>query len=453
MGRDDGGRAKAPINDEEQPLLAAQTRVYAVRWYILFMASLMAFLQGCSWNAWGPIAPALKPVLGWGDGAVAMLANWGPISFLIGFFPSAYLMQVSGLRAAMVAAALLVFTGAGARCITLKLPDVTYLTHFGQFLNGLAGPVAMAAPPVLSSTWFPLSERATATAIMAASNYFGVATAFLLGPYLVPDRTDGGSVVLSPEDRTNTRNDIMLYNYIQFVAGLVLIIGTVVYFPSKPPKCPTTSAGTERTSFRKGFFQLLAHKKFWLVALAYGSCTGVYSGWGAYLAPNLTHVLEHHAQTVAAWLGFWSTIAGAVGSILLGWFADRIGRMKLLITVLCSLATIVIVIFSFVCDGVLPSSHILLYVSSIAGGFFINAAIPLFYETAVECTYPIAEATTTTVLTTLNNVFCLLFLIGPVIPGLGNQWVNWFLAGACALAVVTMLLFKEDYRRLSVDLA
>jgi hypothetical protein len=32
-------------------------------------------------------------------------------------------------------------------------------------LNGLAGPVAMGGPPVLSALWFPANERTTATAL------------------------------------------------------------------------------------------------------------------------------------------------------------------------------------------------------------------------------------------------------------------------------------------------
>ena len=69
----------------------------------------------------------------------------------------------------------------------------------------------------------------------------------------------------------------------------------------------------------------------------------------------------------------------------------------------------------------------------------------------MQATYPIDEGTTTTVITTLNNVFCLIFLILPSIPGLGNQWANWALVGGCAAAFVLMVFFKESYRRLTID--
>ena len=55
------------------------------------------------------------------------------------------------------------------------------LIHIGQILNGLAGPIAMGAPPAISSEWFAPEQRTTATAIASLSNALGCAICFLLG--------------------------------------------------------------------------------------------------------------------------------------------------------------------------------------------------------------------------------------------------------------------------------
>ena len=55
----------------------------------------------------------------------------------------------------------------------------------GQFLNGLAGPVTQAAPPLLSSAWFPRHERTTATAVASLCGSLGVALSFVIGPNAV----------------------------------------------------------------------------------------------------------------------------------------------------------------------------------------------------------------------------------------------------------------------------
>ena len=47
-----------------------------LRWYMCFVLSAIAFAQGCVWNTWGPIAPAVQDYLQWSDGTIALLANW-----------------------------------------------------------------------------------------------------------------------------------------------------------------------------------------------------------------------------------------------------------------------------------------------------------------------------------------------------------------------------------------
>jgi len=58
---------------------------------------------------------------------------------------------------------------------------------FGQLLNGLAGPVTQAGPPLLSAHWFPSHQRTTATAVAALCGSLGVAMSFLIGPGFVTD--------------------------------------------------------------------------------------------------------------------------------------------------------------------------------------------------------------------------------------------------------------------------
>ena len=59
------------------------------------------------------------------------------------------------------------------------------LIHTGQFLNDLAAPVAMGGPPLVSSTWFPPNQRATATAIASLTSYVGISISFGVGPFVL----------------------------------------------------------------------------------------------------------------------------------------------------------------------------------------------------------------------------------------------------------------------------
>ena len=79
-------------------------------------------------------------------------------------------------------------------------------------------------------------------------------------------------------------------------------------------------------------------------------------------------------------------------------------------------ATLLYVAFSVVVivPGLLESVGIQgIYILCIAGGILINGTPPLFFELSVDVVFPIAEGLTTTLLTLVNNVGGLVFLLLP----------------------------------------
>jgi hypothetical protein len=85
-------------------------------------------------------------------------------------------------------AAALCFAACAIRLIPSVMPATarthwssTLPLHVAQILNGVAGPVLIAAPSRLSAVWFPPGQRATVTAV-ANSSLFGAAVGFYLGP-------------------------------------------------------------------------------------------------------------------------------------------------------------------------------------------------------------------------------------------------------------------------------
>ena len=59
------------------------------------------------------------------------------------------------------------------------------LTYMGQFLNGVGGAVTSVAPAVLSETWFPPTERNTATCVALLFASVGGGIAFVIGWYCI----------------------------------------------------------------------------------------------------------------------------------------------------------------------------------------------------------------------------------------------------------------------------
>merc|ERR1719235_2188171 len=253
---------------------------------------------------------------------------------MIAFIPSAWLLA-RGVRIAGGTCCMLVALGSAVRCFTAHNPEATVLIHLGQFLNGLAGPIAMSMGPTLSAAWFPANERVFATSVCSTFNYLGVAFSFLIGPAIVKQPGDRFF------DKTRTTQQFMLYMWAEGVYSIACLLCVVLYFPNKPPTAPTVSAQTQRTSFTQGLKVLAKSKAFWIVGGGYGVMTGMYTGWSAYLLPNLESFLPaNRAQGESGWLGFYATMIGCVVAIVVSKLSDIIGgHMRIIVLTLCFGAT------------------------------------------------------------------------------------------------------------------
>ncbi|XP_070174346.1 solute carrier family 49 member 4-like [Littorina saxatilis] len=410
---------QSPDDTEPEGRAEGETRVYRRRWYVLMVYSLLSATQGGVWNSWGPIAVTAEDAFGWTDATIDLLSNWGPIAFLVSGIVFSWMMDVKGLRMSCVITGFLVAAGTGLRCITFNTPAVTWLTHVGQFLNGLGGPVAMAAPPILSAVWFPPEERTTATAIGTVLNYLGVAASFVMGWTMnFLSMTEGG-----------------------WSAAIFLML--LLYFPSKPPLPPCPSAAIPRENFVQGLKHLLTTNtnvkgfvhflflrcrcgQIWLVAIVYGISTGTLSCWSSVLdvilkphgigeswfgnVISLLKCAAHRTSITRAWfMRFFSSVAD---------FFKRI--MKWLFIIFYIKGTASFVVFALATIKVIPSSTVLFYTTIIVGNTALNAAVPLIFELACELSYPTGEGTTIGVLTIMNNISGLIFLLVFMIPGIGE---------------------------------
>ena len=128
-----------------------------------------------------------------------------------------------------------------------------------------------------------------------------------------------------------------------------------------------------------------------------------------------------------------------------------VGVMKSILLVLFVIATGGFAVFGLACVYVIPHSLAVYYSMAVIGGLCLNGAIPIFFELAVESSYPVAEGINTGFMTFSNNIYCLIFLSLPLLPKVGTRWMNWVLVGSCAVCVPMLLFFRERHRRLEVD--
>ncbi|XP_020625238.1 disrupted in renal carcinoma protein 2 homolog isoform X2 [Orbicella faveolata] len=446
-------------------------KVYKRRWYILTIFSIVAALNNLIWNTWGPIQGTSQVVFGWDNTTITLLADWGPISFVVAVVPMCWLMDMKGLRVAVLVAIFCEFIGSGLRCIPLSDQHVnlqTALIHCGQFITGIGGPIAMAAAPMVSAAWFPPEQRTTATAISSLACYSGTALSFVIGPLLVPDveeyfkqselnvTSNGQISYLELRNHFNQteidyfKHKIMHLMYIELGITALTMLCVIIHFPEKPKLPPSVTAAIGRLEFKVGAKSLLKNSQFWLLVVIYGIGTGVYGGWCSILDLNLSQF--DIDQKTAGWLGFGAVVAGSVSGISLSIFADHFTRyMKLIVIALLTGATASLSIFTLICAGVIPYSKLVLFITSILGGLFVNGTIPLFFELAVESTYPVAEGITSGFLTFSNNFLQIVFYIFPMLPHFGLKWINWCTFVTTGLCIPLLMLWKQRRYRSDVD--
>eukprot|EP00057_Strongylocentrotus_purpuratus_P032882 XP_789273.1 PREDICTED: disrupted in renal carcinoma protein 2 [Strongylocentrotus purpuratus] len=445
--------------------------VYTERWFILAVFSLLALVQSCGWNTWGPIENTASVVLGWKHSTFALLANWGAIVFSLTVFFFTWLLHTKGLRVSVLIAAGALVCGMGIRCLPVPVHSMIWTANIGQVIIGLSAPVLMAGVTTISAVWFPTNERTTATAISSTMAYLGVAASFLIGPQVVSDilPVHANSSTISPFDLTaeddnlevnpadydpveiqHCLRQIKLLLFIEFIWTLLLFVVALIYFPSAPISPPTASAIAKREDLKAGLLEIVKKKQFWIPALIFGMTTGCFNSWNTQLVAIFDNKVS---QTVSSWIGFYSNLAGVFGGIIFGTFVDRLGgKMKAILMLLMCGACGGFVWVLLLANGLIPFSTVYLYASVILFGFFVNSMVPIIFEVTAEGAFPTGEETSCMFMAWLANVTGLVFLLLPIfISNSSLTWLNWVMLGALGISAVLLFFYKEHYVRKEFD--
>ena len=213
--------------------------------------------------------------------------------------------------------------------------------HLCAILNGISGVTICAGPPLISSQWFPTSERTTATSINLAFNMLGNGLSMLLGPRLVHTPANNHTAV------EHVRHEIDLYMYSHAGVAVTLFVLFCVYFPSKPPHPPAPSSAIQRTQFLPGIKALLGNRNVLLACFAYSisqvkntvytsqvlfrdlfsttfTCIcmqGVMGSWLGVMVNNF-RPLGISDETIGQ-IGLFSVLSQCLCSIGIGFFTDR----------------------------------------------------------------------------------------------------------------------------------
>jgi FLVCR family MFS transporter len=455
-GGDGAAEARESLLSSEPgapPEAPAPRGVVLQRLYVAALFSTFAFMQGLCWAIPGPLSAAYATLYNAQAAEVQLLINLGPLVYLPLSLPFALWMdKKNGVRYATIVGITLVTLGQAARTLAHDSSDFSEaMLYISYTLNAAAGPVAMGAVGRISEGFFPPSQRATATAVMAEANLLGVAGAQLFGPLIVQQAVFA---------------EMQAYNYSLLAICLLMQVCVLLYFPAAPATPPSASAAAVEKheaahpmnvgALWAAVRALSTSPSFMVLACAYGLSTGMFGSWATVLSINLSSC----DPLYVGWLSFAMTVAGGIGGIFAGRVVDRLRRPKAMLVALLLASGILFSAFAVICSGWFEGFPIcdadgspdrgmsVLFALGMLGGLALNSTIPIFYELALETTYPLPEATTLIWLTNMNNVACILFLSIP------QTWtgINWLFSGTVVVfALLTQAVFVEKQKRYAVD--
>ena len=367
----------------------------------------MLIYKNFVWNTFGPIERGLRYAYpNWNADTVAIMANWGTITFVVGVGPICWILNRMGLRFASLLSSGIMAIGTVVRLFAWSDVEIfLYTSHLCSILNGFTGVVVMAAPAALAAAWFPAHERATAISVSQTFFVAGNGASFLFGPLIVPDyflnRTSatiyGPEIPIMNYNRTYPTPDeekVLVWYYMVSMAVLsvLIFVPMALYFPSRPKTPPTASASysVPRTVFVHNIMMLIKDKDVMLCLIGFSFSNGVQGVWASVMTMNFETLGVDDEKS--GYIGIAAMAANIIIGISVGRFIDYVRRnIKWILVFILLVSTAGYAWLTLIVLRVLPDSLIQLYASTILGTGCTTAIMTLFFEYTVEMSYPVPE--------------------------------------------------------------
>ncbi|KAL7635644.1 UNVERIFIED_CONTAM: hypothetical protein RMT77_013461 [Armadillidium vulgare] len=418
-------------------------KTYKTRFWVLAVYCYSSFMMLLIWGTFSPILESAEWAYGWSDWYFALLEGWGSIFSLMTMIPFGVAVHKYGLRFGMISICAFITVATGIRCVTTNVTAFTYLASLSCMINGMTSCVVLSLPPLISVVWFPVNERATATAISSTAMQLGVAGMYL-SPLIVRAPENG---VPSQED---VRSDMQTLMFIYFGMAIILLLCTFIYFPAAPPSPPSASSKVDRINFLTSMKTMIKKYDVMCIVMIYTFSTSIPICWLSII--NLSMECLGISQDESMWIVIAACLISIMSAILVGRLTDYFrGYMKVSIASLLLASSACFFWFLLITERVLTVSVAQIYISVILGIGLQYSAVPLMIELAVELAYPSPENAVGTMLSAMLELSDVTFLLLMTIPTDCYVWLSYAVLASTSLPVIPLIFVKEVYLRSAVD--
>jgi len=185
--------------------------------------------------------------------------------------------------------------------------------------------------------------------------------------------------------------------------------------------------------------------------LSAGILAGITTAWQSLLNKILNPI--GFSDTTIGWLGFGNGFAGNVGTVVIGFLADRVYRRKFKSIILGLLGIEGLMMLWFTLSLPYDGSSTSLIPHSIAGlavaimmtGLAGSALSAPFYELCAELTYPVPEGTSAGILAFIWNAAALVMIF--LSPIMNPDYINTIVTITILVCIGMVISVQETYNR------
>ncbi|XP_051276670.1 solute carrier family 49 member A3 [Dicentrarchus labrax] len=439
--------APATPNTELKKLL--DFKVYKRRWFILLVLCLLNCSNAMIWLTFAPVADKSAKFLKVSLSEV----NWLSLVFMVVAIPfsfvTTWMVDTIGLRTSLILGSWLNMFGALVRFggSMLSQESAVYpVVMLGQTLGALAQPLIFFTPTKLAALWFPDHQRATANMIASMSNPLGLLLDNLISPLVA---------------KTPAQIPVLLLVYAAPTC-IICFLATVGIRSSSPPTPPSASAETSEP-FLQGLKLLLKNKAYLVLMMCFGLGIAVLTCFSSLLQQILC--VQGYDNSFAGLCGALFIVFGIIGAAALGLYVDKTKKFMEAIKINMTFATLACIAFSLV--ALIRDQKVAVVIICSVFGFFGFSIYPVALELAVECSYPVGEATVAGLIFIMGQVQSVLLMIvfqaltkriaDSPLSTCGSAVLSWkvpmmLMAGLTTLFTCCFIIFFHTrYRRLEAE--
>ncbi|XP_044728276.1 uncharacterized MFS-type transporter C09D4.1-like [Chrysoperla carnea] len=422
-------------------------KVYQKRWFLLALFIIITALNGIQWVQYSIITNITMRYYG----ITSRMVDYTSLIYLITYLPlvlpASYFMDKYGMRATLVTASLGNCIGCWFKVLSAD-PDKFYIGFMGQFVLSCTQLVIISTPSSFAAVWFGANEVSTACALGVFGQQLGMALGFILPPLMIRNH----------EELDSIGKDFYRFFMLNAIITTVVLVLTIIFCQKQPEYPPSKAqaliregkAASDNSVMEtvKSFKRLLKQKSFLTLLAVFGVTLGVFNSFCTFLNQVIL-VYFAGGQVFAGQVGLVVTIAGMVGSSIIGYILDKTKKYKITAIIVIIMSTIGLILFMI---SLRTKSYTLVFAASAFLGLFITTFISVAYEYAVELTYPEPEANTAGLMSAFSTFTGVLgiVLFGDIIEYYGEFLYHVMLCAFMMISVILSFLVSNKLKRQAV---